>query len=264
VRDYGRVHSAFWSSADMRSLSDDDRLLALYLMSCPHATIAGVFRLPDGYVCEDLQWGSERVSKGFRNLGLKGFANRCETTKWVWICKHLAWNPPENTNQRKGARKVALLVPTHCQWRLEFLRACGPMLGLEAEENETLCKPFRKGFESLATEPEPEPEPDITVSAEVLPEPDKPAKRTRTAKQPVPPCFRPMPETVARLRAEYGLSAADLERCLRVFLDQCAAKGYAYADPNAAFANCVRGDWQGCRTRAAPGPTTDSMFAGAV
>jgi hypothetical protein len=49
VRDYGRVHSAFWSSADMRSLSDDDRLLALYLMSCPHATIAGVFRLPDGY-----------------------------------------------------------------------------------------------------------------------------------------------------------------------------------------------------------------------
>ena len=95
-------NTSFWSSSDMRSLSEDARALALYLLTCPHGTIAGVFRLPDGYACEDLQWCSERVSEGFSELFAKGFANRCETTKWVWIRKHFEWNSPENPNQKKS------------------------------------------------------------------------------------------------------------------------------------------------------------------
>src|SRR5690242_2355295 len=101
MRDYGRVHSTFWSSQTIASLSDDGKLLALYLLTCSHSTIAGVFRLPDGYIAEDLGWTAERVSEGLTELLAKGFANRCETTKWVWLVKHLKWNPPENPNQRK-------------------------------------------------------------------------------------------------------------------------------------------------------------------
>ena len=120
MRDYGRVYSSFWTSADMRDLSDDGRLLALYLLSGPHGTIAGVCRLPDGYVCEDLGWTSRRVSEGFRELFKKGFANRCETTKWAWIRKFLAWNRPENPNQWKAARKLVSQIPPQCAWKAEF------------------------------------------------------------------------------------------------------------------------------------------------
>lgn len=131
MRDYGKVHTSFWSSATISSLSDDARLLALYLMTSPHSTIAGVFRLPDGYVCEDLRWSSERVSKGFGELLANGFAQRCESTKWVWVVKHLTWNRPENPNQRTAASKCGLQVPDECSWKLDFMRVCGESLGFE-------------------------------------------------------------------------------------------------------------------------------------
>lgn len=122
MRDYGRIFSSFWTSSNAQALSDDGRLLALYLLSCQHGTIAGVCRLPDGYVCEDMRWTPERVSKGFTELFANGFANRCETTKWVWVCKHFEWNRPENPNQWKAARKIATQVPDECSWKAKFLR----------------------------------------------------------------------------------------------------------------------------------------------
>lgn len=146
MRDYGKVHAKFWSSPTTRSLSDDGRLLALYLLTSPHSTITGVFRAPDGYVCEDMKWTPERVAKAFTELLTKGFANRCETSKWVWVMKHLEWNPPENPNQRKSAAKVALGVPDDCGWKLDFMRVCGPSLGIDPAQfvkaSSTVGEPF--------------------------------------------------------------------------------------------------------------------------
>lgn len=156
MRDYGKVYSTVWSSPTIAGLSTNAKLLAVYLMTCQHGTIAGVFRLPDGYVAEDLQWSLETVSEGFRELFAKGFANRCETTKWVWITKHLEWNPPENPNQRKAAAKMAAAVPDECAWKRDFMRVCGESLGLDAPtEQEPLRNPSQ-------TVPEP-----VTVTVAV-------------------------------------------------------------------------------------------------
>lgn len=142
MRDYGKVHSSFWTSSDMRELSEDGRTLAIYLLTCPHGTIAGCFRLADGYVTDDLQWDAERVAKGFAELFAKGFANRCETTKWVWIRKHLEWNPPENPNQRKAAQKIARQIPVQCGWIAHFIRDCAESLGWQdAPQGEPLANP---------------------------------------------------------------------------------------------------------------------------
>jgi len=146
MRDYGKVFSAIWASNSFRSLSEDGRTLVMYLLTCPHGTIAGAFRLPDGYACEDLQWSSERVSKGFAELLDKGFANRCETTKWVWIIKHFEWNPLENPNQRKAALKVATLVPEECAWKQDYMRVCGPFMGVDNPPNPNPSETLPKGF----------------------------------------------------------------------------------------------------------------------
>ena len=61
MRDYGKVQSSFWTSADTCKLSDDGKLLSLYLLTGPHSNILGCFRLPIGYVSDDLGWGFERV-----------------------------------------------------------------------------------------------------------------------------------------------------------------------------------------------------------
>lgn len=163
MREYGRVYNSFWSSSTTGSMSDDAKLLAIYLMTCHHSTIAGAFRLPYGYVSDDLGWTSERVLQGFAELSAKGFCNRCETTKWVCISKHFEWNRPENPNQRKAAAKVLASIPDECAWKLDFMRAAAEFLGDDAPEipnpSATVPKPF------LNQEQEQEQEQDINFVA---------------------------------------------------------------------------------------------------
>lgn len=146
MRDYGKVHTSFWSSSNIRELSDDGRTLALYILTCPHGTIAGAFRIPNGYAAEDLQWSFERVSKGFAELFQKGFATRCEGTSWVWVTKHFDWNPPENPNQRKSVQKIVDQIPDECTWKRDFMRVCWSFYAdsapCELNPSETLSKPF--------------------------------------------------------------------------------------------------------------------------
>lgn len=169
MRDYGKVYSTFWSSATTGGMSEDAKLLALYLMSCSHSTIAGVFRLPDGYVSEDLGWDSERVTKGFAELFDKGFANRCVTTKWVWIRKHLEWNKPENPNQRKSASKIALSVPDNCDWKQAFMRDCSEVLAIawagNANPSATVAEPFLNQKQEQEQEQEQESKGAIAPSS---------------------------------------------------------------------------------------------------
>jgi hypothetical protein len=111
MRDYGKVQSTFWTSNSTRSLSDDGRMLALYLLTGNHTNQIGCFRLPDGYVCEDLSWTKERVLKGFVELFNNGFATRDMDSKWVFIHKYLKWNIIENPNQAKSAVRLFDQVP---------------------------------------------------------------------------------------------------------------------------------------------------------
>ena len=167
MRDYGKVYSTFWSSATTSGMSDDGKVLALYLMTCSHSTIAGVFRLPDGYVSEDLGWGLERVQKGFAELFRKGFANRCETTKWVWVVKHLEWNPPENPNQRKSAGKIATSVPRETSWLRAFMRDWGEVLALDPLPDENPSETLSEGLPNQEQKQEQEQKQDSSTSDEV-------------------------------------------------------------------------------------------------
>lgn len=120
--------------------------------------------MPDGYAAEDLKWTSGRVSKGFEELFDKGFATRCEATKWVWVAKFLQWNPPENPNQWKAVWKVVGQIPHQCVWRADFLRNLAILSGTEPppESNpcETLSEPFRNlSSISTATASQQEEEP---------------------------------------------------------------------------------------------------------
>jgi hypothetical protein len=148
MRDYGKVFCAIWASDDFRSLPEDGRMLALYLLTCQHCTAVGAFRLPDAYAADDLQWTAERVSKGFVELSRNGFATRDERTKWVFIPKFLDWNKIENPNQAKSAAKLIDQIPDvdAKPLLLEKIRTDGRYLsefGISVGSNpsETLPKP---------------------------------------------------------------------------------------------------------------------------
>ena len=54
---YVKVCPKFWTDDKVQPLSDDARLLFLYLMTSPHSNMAGFYWLPLGYIAEDLRWG---------------------------------------------------------------------------------------------------------------------------------------------------------------------------------------------------------------
>ncbi len=100
-----------------------------------------------------MRLGYRKGSQGFTELFAKGFANRCEQTGWVWIRKFLKWNPPENPNQRKAARKVLTQIPEGCSWKADFIRDCGTSLGMSKEEIAAMLQPFDNGSPTVPANP---------------------------------------------------------------------------------------------------------------
>lgn len=198
MRDYGKVFTTIWASADFRALSEDGRTLVLYLLTCPHGTMTGTFRLPNGYCCEDLQWTAERVSEGFANASTKGFATRCAATNWVWITKHLDWNPPENPNQRKAGAKLVNQIPDACAWKPAFMRACGHILGIEVPDETP--PPVEPLANPLPTVTEPVSVSGAVTGAGVTTEPSGSVGDAKPADPPAPPPPPPAP-TKAEKRA---------------------------------------------------------------
>jgi hypothetical protein len=254
-RDYGRVYGTFWSSKTTASMTDDGKLLALYLMTCTHNTIAGVFRLPDGYVTEDMGWEPERVAQGFEQLFDKGFAVRCESTKWVFVKKHLEWNKPENPNQRKSAAKIALSVPDECAWKQEFLSSCADVLGIEppsANPFETVTGTVSVTLSKPGTEAGTEAE--AGTGTQEPPIPPKGGRALKTLAVSLPTWLatvrakgeKPIPEgdPILAYADEVGLPFEFLTLAWREFRARYSEPGAKrYSDWRAVFRKAVRGNW---------------------
>ncbi|OGT54429.1 MAG: hypothetical protein A3E01_02965 [Gammaproteobacteria bacterium RIFCSPHIGHO2_12_FULL_63_22] len=181
-RDYGRVYTSFWNSPDIRSLSDDGRHAALFLLTNPHSNIIGAYLLPDAYLMDGLQWDGDRVRKALSELFAKPFAKRFRDGRHIVICKYLEWNPIENRNVGMAAVKQAeqldrmdpafeyvmrglSLYRQHFkdEWEAVSLRLSQPELNGLGTPSEGLPKQVHEPVQTpeLEQEPEPEPEPEL-------------------------------------------------------------------------------------------------------
>jgi uncharacterized phage protein (TIGR02220 family) len=113
MRIYGSVQIAFWENSDIQKLSDQSKLLAIYLLTGPHSNMLGCFRLPDGYITEDLKWEIQHTKNSFQRLSEIDFLTRDRNSSWVTIHDFLKWNPIQNPRQGIGIQKLFDVVPTH-------------------------------------------------------------------------------------------------------------------------------------------------------
>jgi hypothetical protein len=184
MREYGKVYTSFWSDPTIRAMSEDARALALYLLTCQHGNSIGLFRLPDAYAADDLQWPIERVSKAFQNLIDSRFLVRETASNWLVIPKYTKWNGFENPKVAIGAMKVLESCPDGDAKRLcaQSILQYGAHLTAEFRNRlDTLSKEYRnkEPSQSLArAKPEPEPEPEPSQSRSGVPAaPPRPAER---------------------------------------------------------------------------------------
>lgn len=75
MREYGKVYPRFWTAGTGKTLRGDmeAQVLCLYLMTCPHANMIGVFHCPIMYMAHETGMTIEGASKALERLIEAGF-----------------------------------------------------------------------------------------------------------------------------------------------------------------------------------------------
>jgi hypothetical protein len=97
VRDYGTVSPKFWIEGTGKTLRGDAdaQLVALYLMTSPHAIATGVFHLPKLYVAHEIGIPIEAASKALQRLIDEGFCSYDDPSEVVFVHRLAAFQIAE-------------------------------------------------------------------------------------------------------------------------------------------------------------------------
>ena len=102
---YSRVSSRFWPEAKEGGWTEDMVTLGLFLLTCEQRTTEGLYRLPKGYMIEDLPdgWTVERLTASLDALSAEGFAHYDDKARVVFLPKAMKYQRPDNKNQQTAA-----------------------------------------------------------------------------------------------------------------------------------------------------------------
>jgi hypothetical protein len=88
VRAYGKVTPRFWTGPTgrrIRAAGPAAQVVALYLLTSPHANMLGLYYLPLPYVCHETGLGPEAVARALAALEAGGFCRYDPETEFVWV-----------------------------------------------------------------------------------------------------------------------------------------------------------------------------------
>ncbi len=108
---YSKLERCIWDKEKFKSLSDDGKLLYLYIITNPHNNLIGFYVLKPGYACEDLGWDRERFTKGLGELLTKPLIEYDEVGSVILDLNQLAKFPLQNPNQVKSAISKMQALP---------------------------------------------------------------------------------------------------------------------------------------------------------
>ncbi len=113
VSRYSRISTRFWTDEKSSEWTDRVKLAALYVMTCPHRSLEGIFKLPPQYACADLHWATKTWKSACTVLQESGFLKWDSRTSVVLIVNALRYQAPENPNQTQAAlRRIKDLPDT--------------------------------------------------------------------------------------------------------------------------------------------------------
>lgn len=141
---YARVCPSIWQESKRKGWGQDENLLALYLLTCPHKTTEGLFELPLAYALADLPstWNRGRFKRAMDTLMEAGFVEYDWDSSVVLIPDAMRHQRPDAPGQVTAAiRKIAALPETRLWSRfMDSAQRYAPAL------HETLLDHFPHGM----------------------------------------------------------------------------------------------------------------------
>lgn len=111
MRDYGAVSPQFWIGETGKRLrgKTDAQVLALYLMTSPHANMIGIFHCPTMYMSNETGMDGPRIDAALTALIAEGFCLYDRESEFVFVVRMAAHQIGENLkpddNKCKGVVK---------------------------------------------------------------------------------------------------------------------------------------------------------------
>jgi len=90
MREYSKVSPAFWTGdtgRKLKNLGPHCQILALYLITCHHATMLGLYYLPAAYISADTGISPEGAMEALGRLSEVGFCFYDAPSEWVFIAE---------------------------------------------------------------------------------------------------------------------------------------------------------------------------------
>ncbi len=188
MREYAKIHTNFWISKTgkkIKELGIVEQLLSIYLMSCPHTAMLGIYYLPLHIISHETGIPRRKASKGVEALCKIGFCVYDEPSEFIWVCEMAASQISEkplkpNDNRVKNIQQLYESLPNlpflkdfynryHSQFHMKNLR-----------ENSSSFKCDSKPLLSQEKEQDQEKEQEQEQKYGGVPSPKKPLPYTST------------------------------------------------------------------------------------
>lgn len=108
---YTKIEDGLWRKMKQAKLSETAKILYLYLFTCPHRNMVGLYYIPFAYCSADLDMKPETVSEGFQELQNAGLLLYDEAEEMVLLPDFLRVNPLDNANVEKKACAIFSELP---------------------------------------------------------------------------------------------------------------------------------------------------------
>lgn len=245
MRDYGKVSPQFWLGKTGRALRGDmeAQVIALYLMTSPHANMIGVFYCPISYMAKETGIPIEGASKGLRRLIDGGFCTYDEDNEYVFVhefAAHQVGDALKAEDKRVQGIKNELSKVPESECRRAFQAKYAEAFHLDPPSKKT--KPLRSPSQAPS-----KPETETGAETEVA----------RASRKTTLPVGFAISDRVRDWAEKNGHRR--IEEQFDAFVSYARRKGATYADWDEALMTAIRADWAKTATKAA---VTD-IFAGA-
>lgn len=175
---YRKIDTRIWNDERFALLTDDAKLVFLFLLTHPHLTSLGAMRATVPGLAAELGWNIERFRKAFDGLLAdtqhddQPLVEHDDRACFIGLPKFLKYNSPENPNVVKSWGPLLDLLPecSHKGRLLSRVREHVKKLGgVFVAGWERVCptlskgfaQPFRNGMPNPEPEPEQEPKPEL-------------------------------------------------------------------------------------------------------
>lgn len=130
---YRKIDPRIWNDEKFRTMSDDGKLVFLFLLTHPHMTSLGAMRGTFPGLAAELRWSSRRFISAAQESISQHIVDSNEAATWIGIPNFIRYNEPEGPNSVSKAWAVALDMLPECPEKRVLIERCRAYLAAQSD-----------------------------------------------------------------------------------------------------------------------------------